>query len=287
MIKKILLIAPILLLTSAAMQIDSNSAPASTTGAPGEVDCTTSGCHQSFITNSGNGTVSIIPDSAIANYTPGKTYSISLEVNQANLIRFGFQMVALKDKDNSNIGAFTPTDGTRNQITTGFGNLSDRKYITYTFKSTSAQTAGKGVWSFNWTAPSTNEGPITFYAAAIAANNDGNDLGDYCYTNTLKINSNAINSTAPQISNEFNIRIFPNPIKDKINFNYSIPEASYTKIDLTDLQGKIIEELFSAQQAQGEYNFSLPLTNRYKGGIYFIRFNRSGKTTFKKVFITE
>ena len=282
MIKKIFIIAPLLVLTTAAMHIESNSAPASTTGAPGEVDCATSGCHQSFITNSGSGSVSIKTDGSIANYIPGKTYSISLEVSQANLIRFGFQMVALKDKDNSNVGTFTPTDVTRNQITSGFGNLSDRKYITYTFKSTSAQTAGKGIWSFNWTAPSVNEGAITFYAAAIAANNDGNDLGDYCYTNSLKINS-----TATQLKDEFSIRLFPNPVKDKINVNYVITEESDTKIDLTDLQGKMIEELFHSQQPQGEYNLSLPLTNRYKGGIYVVRFNHSNKTTLKKIVITE
>jgi hypothetical protein len=185
MIKKLLFIFPVILFTTVALQIDSNSAPASTTGAPDEADCTTSGCHQSFGTNSGSGSLAINFANGLTNYTPGKTYTLTLEVNQSSLVRFGFQMVALKNKDNKNVGVFTPIDGTRNQVTTGFGNLSDRKYITYTFKSTSTQTAGKNTWTFNWTAPQTDEGPVTFYAAAIAANNDGSDLGDYCYTTSL------------------------------------------------------------------------------------------------------
>ena len=282
MIKKLLLISPVVLL-GLGLGVNSNSAPASSTGAPGEKDCTTSGCHQSFVVNNGPGSTSINFEDGSTTYIPGKTYILNVQVNQANLIRFGFQMVALKNKDNTNVGAFTPTDASRNQVTTGYGNLADRKYITYTFKSTSTLTAGKGTWSFNWTAPANDEGPVTFYLAAIAANNDGNDLGDYCYTTSLKINSNA-----PQINtNDFSISMFPNPSKDNLNVNYTITETSAIKIELTDLQGKIVEELFSAQQDMGEYKLSLPFTNRYKGGIYFVHFIRNDKAVFKKIFITE
>ncbi len=282
MIKKLLLLSLIVVVT-AALHVDSNSAPASTTGAPGEVNCTTSGCHQSFLVNSGSGSVSINFDNGASSYIPGKTYTVNVEVDQSSLIRFGFQMVALKNSDNSNVGTFTPTDGSRNQVTTGYGNLTDRKYITYTFKSTGSTIVGKGIWSFNWTAPTINEGEITFYIASIAANNDGNDLGDYCYTSSLKINSNApiINPT------DFSVSTFPNPAKDKIGVNYSIIETSNIKIDLVDVQGKIVEQLFDAVQAEGEYKLSLPFTNRYKGGLYYVKFTHNNKTTYKKLFITD
>ncbi len=282
MIKKLFLLSPILILC-AAMHVNSNSAPSSTTGAPGEVDCTTSGCHQSYIVNSGNGNVSIHFENGINSYTPGKTYTITVEVNQASLLRFGFQMVALKDKDNSNAGTFTPSDGSRNQVTPGYGILSDRKYITYTFKSTSATSVGKDVWTFDWTAPQTDEGTITFYAAGIAANNDGNDLGDYCYTSSLKINS-----IAQQVKDsDFSLLAFPNPTKDKINVNYSIAETSTIKIDLLDLHGKMVEELYAAIQNKGVYQLPLNFTRPYEGGVYFIRFNLNGKRSYKKIIITD
>lgn len=282
MIKKILLISPLVLL-GLGLGVNSNSAPASTTGAPGEADCTTSGCHQSFVVNNGPGSTAINFENGVTSYEPGKTYTLNVDVNQASLVRFGFQMVALKNKDNTNAGTFAPTDLSRNQITTGYGNLSDRKYITYTFKSTSTPTPGKNTWSFKWTAPTNDEGPITFYVAAIAANNDGNDLGDYCYTTSLKLNSNAQQISA----NEFSISMFPNPSKDNLNVDYTITETGTIKIELTDLQGKIVEELFSAQQDKGEYKLSLPFTNRYKGGIYFVRFVRNDKTVSQKLFITD
>src|SRR6185369_13678069 len=36
-------------------------------------------------------------------------------------------------------------------------------------------------WTFDWTAPSTDVGPVTFYAAGNQANNDGNTSGDFIY----------------------------------------------------------------------------------------------------------
>lgn len=282
MIKKLLLLSSVVLLC-AAMHVNSNSAPASTTGAPGEVDCTTSGCHQSYKVNSGSGKLSVHIENGLSSYIPGKTYPVTVEVEQASLLRFGFQMVALKDKDNSNVGVLIPTDGSRNQVTPGYGIFSDRKYITYTFKSTNATIVGKSTWTFNWTAPATDEGSITFYVAGIAANNDGNDLGDYGYTTSLKINSNT-----QQISNNnFTVKSFPNPAKDMVNVNYSITETSKVKIDLVDLQGRVVDELFEAIQTQNEYNLSLPFTKPYKGGAYFLRFSLNDKYTYKKVIITD
>jgi len=290
MIKKLLYLSPLVLFFNAAIDVGnspspmSSAAPPSSTGAPGEVNCTTSGCHETYAVNSGPGSVSIIPQVGFTNYTPGQTYTISISVTQSSITRFGFQMVALKDKDSTNTGTFSTIDGSRNQIEPGYGNLSNRRYVTYTFKSTNASsTPGNNTWSFKWTAPTTGEGSITFYAAGLAANNDGMDMGDYCYTTSYKINSNTT-----QISeNEFSISTFPNPIKDKINVNYTLPESSNVTIDLVDLQGEIVENLFASLQDKGDYKLMLPLANRYKGGVYFIHFERDNKLTIKKVFITD
>lgn len=106
MIKKLFFL-PVILFICAAMDVvhnsspASNASPASSTGAPGEVDCTTSGCHQTYSVNSGPGSISITPDVSLINYTPGQTYTLSIEVDQAALIRFGFQTVALRNIDNT------------------------------------------------------------------------------------------------------------------------------------------------------------------------------------------
>ena len=77
----------------------------------------------------------------------------------------------------------------RTQIISGYGTTASRKYITYTFAGTDTVSPGIGKWTFDWTAPETNEGSVTFYIASIAANNDGTDDGDYCYTKKFTLDA--------------------------------------------------------------------------------------------------
>ena len=50
-----------------------------------------------------------------------------------------------------------------------------------------AGQSGGATWSFNWTAPATNVGPITFYAAGLQGDNSGDESGDETYTKTAVI----------------------------------------------------------------------------------------------------
>src|SRR5215204_7765889 len=61
------------------------------TNAPGEANCTE--CHSDFVANSGTGNVMIsgIP----ANYLPGQQIPVTVRVNQADAVVYGFQMTAL------------------------------------------------------------------------------------------------------------------------------------------------------------------------------------------------
>jgi hypothetical protein len=278
MIKKILLISPVLFL-AAAMDIASNAAPASSTGAPGENDCTTSGCHTTYVANSGPGSVKILPES-FDGYEPGKTYTISVEASQNAITRFGFQLVALANRDQANTGAFVILDGSSNQVIPGYGNLADRKYMTYTFKSTNASaTPGTKIWTFMWTAPAENVGPITFYAAAIAGDNDGTDSGDQCYTSSRKISSPAYGP--------IDLNVFPNPAKNKIELKYTLKSESDVQLDLFDAQGKWMETLFSAKQTEGAQNLVVPFTNWYRGGVYFLKLNTGEEVMYKKILIND
>jgi hypothetical protein len=119
MLKKILYLFMAFLAFRAVARIASNSAPSSSTGAPGEVNCTVSGCHHSFALNSGAGSLSLKFDNAQLSYVPGKTYHITAELDHPGLHRFGFQLVALHNNDNSNAGALSVTETSRTQIISG------------------------------------------------------------------------------------------------------------------------------------------------------------------------
>lgn len=187
--KKIVLslavIAPIFIM--AFVDRSSTGAPASHTGAPGEKTCAASGCHDDNSLNSGVAQLSIdIASGGVTKYVAGQTYPITVRISDANSSRFGFQIVAL-DQSTGNAGEFTITDQARTQFMKNQHELMDRNYVTYTFIGTDATNNGTAEWTVNWTAPATTSGNITFYAAAVSANDDGTDKGDVVYTanNTL------------------------------------------------------------------------------------------------------
>lgn len=158
----------------------SSGAPAGHTGAPGEGSCATMGCHDDNITNSGTAILNIDMGTA-THYTPGQTYAIKVQISDADVERFGFQLTALTN-DSANAGNFQLTDPVRTQTVKSQYKFQEREYVTYTYDGTDAINTGMSEWTVNWKAPSINKGPVTFYASAVSANDDESDQGDHVYT---------------------------------------------------------------------------------------------------------
>jgi len=177
-----------LFIVSAKLGPSSSGAPPSHTGAPNENSCAVSGCHDDNKVNSGSAKVGIfINDSLHTTYEPGKTYQIKVRIADADINRFGYQLVALND-NNENAGSFQITDRKLTQLEHNTFELLDRQYVTYTFNGTGAIAPGIMEWSVNWTAPK-NTGDVTFYTGAVAANDDETDKGDHVYLTNLTIHA--------------------------------------------------------------------------------------------------
>jgi glucose/arabinose dehydrogenase len=142
------------------------------TGAPGEFKCDE--CH--VFDGAPSGTLNI---GAPQSYVPGQTYAVT--VNEANASptrqRWGFQLTAV-DEDGNRAGTLQAgTDG-RTQVIAGLLGNPARQYAEHTEAGTSVGQSGGTSWTFNWTAPAADVGPVTFYTAGNQANNDGNTSGD-------------------------------------------------------------------------------------------------------------
>lgn len=154
----------------------STGPPPGHTGGPGEQNCNF--CH---VGSPVGGQFQII---APQTYTPGNTYQVTvrhINVN-ASRQRWGFQIMALAG--NSPAGALGVTNGVTTQIVTGAG---EREYMEHTADGTFFGTTGGAQWQFNWTAPSTAVGPVTFYAAGNQANGDGTASNDWIYNTTATL----------------------------------------------------------------------------------------------------
>ena len=202
---KILYIIPFTLATGMLVSFDftskSEGAPVSATGAPNEITCATSGCHDDNVPNLGSAVISIESNTLETGYVPGETYPVTVKIEDSDVVRFGYQLVVL-DEAGNNVGDIQIIDPVRTQTMFNHLELTDREYATYTYEGTSAVQTGLGEWTINWVAPESNL-PVTFYVACVSADNDGTDEGDVVYTTqktVLKSVNNSISENQPSIN---------------------------------------------------------------------------------------
>ncbi len=160
--------------------------PLGMTGAPGEGTCI--GCHYTYggansVPNLGPGRVQItgLP----AYYTPGQVYTVTVTViaNESAVKRWGFELTVLDAQGSSTtVGTLTVTDVPR--VLKRNGSILDqpRVYLSHNDEAgTNLGHGGANSWSFDWTAPNSNAGEITFYATGNAADGQVTPEGDYIY----------------------------------------------------------------------------------------------------------
>jgi hypothetical protein len=207
---------------------------AARTGAPGESTCKS--CHGQFDLNSGPGSISIDFNGGDTTYNPGQTYTVNVTVTQGSLVKFGFQSVVLKDATNTNIGTIAVTNATQTATYNGTVSGGSRKYIAQKTAGTSATTAGSKSWSFDWTAPATDEGNITIYAVGNATNNQGNTGGDYIYTTKQTITPAVANAVKDKNTKPV-FALYPNPATEFLNLAIPSKVNETIEISIYDLKG--------------------------------------------------
>src|SRR5690242_17284296 len=151
--------------------------PAGYTGAPQEEPEACAECH--VPPDAGTGRISI---TAPQTYVPGQTYPITVTHTNADptRLRWGFELTVLDNASDEKAGELQNPDGLT-QVLNNAGPNSARQYIEHTAAGTFVGQQFGASWTFNWTAPPIDVGPVTFYAAGNQANNDGNTSGDYIY----------------------------------------------------------------------------------------------------------
>src|SRR6185295_155316 len=165
----------------AVADIMSEDGKAGRTGSPGENTC--DGCHNSFALNSGPGSIRISsPDLINSDYVPGQSYQVTVTIAQTGVTLFGFAFEALTNSNNLNAGTLTVTEPSHTQIKSAIVSGKSRKNMVHTKNGGLSQDSM--AFNFQWIAPATDMGSITFYAIANASNKDGDTTGDYIYSTT-------------------------------------------------------------------------------------------------------
>ena len=190
------------------------------TGSPGDSGNTCAVCHSGSTNH--NATPLITTNIPATGYEVNQTYTITVSVT-SDVSRHGFQLTAEKD-GGIKVGDFTA--GMGSQVTN-----SSHHAVTHTYAGNS-QTA----WSFTWTAPATNEGEITFYAAVNATNSNNSDSGDQVVTTNL---STPYSTVGLADYNTLEFAIYPNPTTDFLQITSDTFEKN-THLNISNNQGQLI-----------------------------------------------
>ncbi|MGB0429465.1 MAG: choice-of-anchor V domain-containing protein [Bacteroidia bacterium] len=231
-----------ILALSTVLLSNGNGPQSAVSGSPleGGNDCTQ--CHSGTV-NTGPGTLEI---TGVESYDRGETYTITVNMDHAGRSKFGFQAIALDDMDQP-AGTFMAGDET--EIFNSDGN----SYIQHKNPNNS------GEFTFEWTAPTSGAGGVTFYAAANAANNNNNTKGDYIYTaslvvpaKTVSISKTKFEDVASVIVNESNHLLIT-----------SNNGKAIEKLSVIDLSGKVLYNSANVAQASVALNKGVYVVQAY------------------------
>ncbi len=160
------------------------------------------GCHA---TNNQDAPINVAGGSANATfstggvYSPGQSVSITVSVTDPQHSWAGFQMTARPESDlaNGTVGHFRKGPGQLIICSNNSLRFTDSCLPSGPIEFIEHSEPSQGNWTFTWTAPDTDVGPIHFYLAGNAVNNDGEaDTGDHVYTNAFVL------QPAPPVCND-------------------------------------------------------------------------------------
>jgi hypothetical protein len=238
-------------------------------------------CHDSFSLNSGDGSLEIAGLPA-AGYESGVTYSLAVTLADPGQSRWGFEITVIHQSGShyDQAGDLIVTDPTHTDL--GVGSGSEPDYLRQTSAGSYNGTPGPTTWSFEWTAPDTTTGTVTFYFAGAACNGGSGSSGDYCYTNTASVDPSPGTVVGPESGEqgpapiEYRLeRAFPNPFNPSTQLRFSIPAANYVTLTVFDALGRRVTALVEKQLEAGQYEAEFDGT-QLPAGIYLYRLKAGG-----------
>lgn len=268
-----------IVITMSAEIMDDNG-KAGYTGAPGELDCTD--CHATHALNSGGGTVTLTSTNMPGwVYDPGVTYHMEATVTRSANSLFGICVEALL-ANNSNAGTLVITNTSKTQIKTKTVSGVSRRSVVH--KLDAGQGTGSYTFTFDWTAPATNSGDVTFYFAGNAADGDGTEDGDYIYISSMVCPYNLSNGIK-SIDNATSISVYPMPVQDHFTMDYDLNSTGIVNIKLYSIRGELVSILTSEIMTKGKHSDKFYLPTALSSGNYILSIESQTGTNCRKILI--
>lgn len=257
---------------------NSNGAPLSKTGAPGEQNCTS--CHNGTAQSGVTENVFVLLDgfTQVTSYMPGQTYNVSVSMSSTPAKK-GFQATALDGSENM-AGTFTGQVGGGTAVTTS--NPLSRQYANHT---SASNTSSNMAWIWQWTAPATDVGDVTFYVATNKANDNNNDMGDVIYTSQHIIGSAASVNENDKFDTDF-VAGF-NASSNVLTMSFNSLIAGEMFLNVVDVNGRSVFTNNLGNASIGNNKEQIVLPSDLKSGIYFVNLFVNNNSMQSKIMIQK
>ena len=243
-------------------------------GAPTDGNCTN--CHggntQSGISKN---TLTITSGATpVTSYTPGATYNVALTMNP-NPSKKGFEAVAMYG-NNVIAGTTSVVSGGGTAIT------NNRQHHT-----SSSNTSTNFAWIWNWTAPSSNVGNVTFYVCTMVANNNGIETGDVVYLSQHVITPAANAGIESVVGKTQNFSAGYSSDKNAVVMDFSSLVSGKMYFNLVDLSGKSVFTYKMGEAQIGDNHEVIALPEDLKSGIYVVNMFVGNNPMEQKIMIQK
>lgn len=256
-----LLLAPAAIAVFFAGTLFGGGSPGGKTGSPGDNGTTCTQCHTGTASPVADWISTDIPE---LGYVVGETYTLTATAEQDGISKFGFELTA-EDANGSKVGSLNIVDANTQLANSG-------NSVTHNFNGTAGNNSK--TWTVEWTAPSTDIGEVTFYAAFNAANGNNANSGDNIYTSNLTVDESSVG-----LGNDVAIADFsfgPNPSFGAIQVNHPYDVA---KVRIFNLSGKTVQNISNYYSGN---NIDLIDLN---AGVYFIQLQHENAIKSEKLIL--
>jgi len=257
------------------LSANNSGAPIGNTGSPFDGRTCTS-CHAGPAAEAQAGWIT--SDIPADGYVAGETYTLTASASRAGSNKYGFQ-VAVYTASGAQAGTLKAVSS-ETQVQLG------GRYITHTSFGTTGSNNTK-TWIFEWTAPSSGLGDVTFYGAFLGANNNGSSSGDVTYTSNLQVRQRTATSTNNNALSQTELisEIYPNPVTDAFTLQLNLTNTEVLTIQLFDLMGRDMGMLYSDVLKNGQHAISLSLPGAITPGIYQVLARTDKTSAIRKILV--
>lgn len=81
------------------------------------------------------------------------------------------------------------------------------------------------------------------------------------------------------------VLIYPNPVRDNLNVQFTPSNETFLEIKLFDIQGKLINTLLQKTEVSGLFSRTFSIGKVASPGVYFVQIAVGDKTSMKKVVV--